>query len=301
VTRDVVALVLTFRRPRLATRSVRWLIDDEGFAPRDVVLVVNGDGGLDDPTLEAQVEILRLPENLGPAGGFSEGLRHVARTRDAAWIYVCEDDIALYRLPAPRSHRTAERADRLQADGGVPVGAVVAYGADLDDKTGRTHPHLVDPSVDLEEIGMGQWGATLLSREVLDAGVFPDETLFWGYEDLEYWLQVREAGFRVMVDTASAAAVHDQVTRPARTSWKGVRPNRKQEPWTRYYEARNFFLVSRRHGHWRWSVGHVAKSVRRFQLAPSRVHRRAIVDGFVDGVRGRRGRHPSYVRERGEL
>ena len=81
---DVVALVLTYRRPGLATRSVRWLVDDEGIPPEDIVLVVNGDGGLDDPSLEGSIEVLRLPENVGPAGGFARGLRHVLGTREAA-------------------------------------------------------------------------------------------------------------------------------------------------------------------------------------------------------------------------
>ena len=48
---SVTAVVLTYRRPRLAGDVVRSLIADEGFDPDRVVVVVNGDGGLDDPGL----------------------------------------------------------------------------------------------------------------------------------------------------------------------------------------------------------------------------------------------------------
>lgn len=298
---DVVALVLTYRRPRLATQVVRWLIDDEGFDPADVVLVVNGDGGLDDPTLESAVDVLRLPDNFGPAGGFARGMRYIVGSRHARWIYVCEDDVALYGLPAPRVERVLKEVVDVEATSARTVGAVVAYGADVDDRTGRTHAHRVAESRGLEEIGMGQWGATLVSRRVLEAGVFPDDDMFWGYEDLDFCLSVRGAGFAILVDTESARAVHEAVTRPARTSWKGARPNRRQEPWTAYYAARNFFLLARRHGDWRWRAGHVAKSVRRYQLAASRDERRAIARGFIDGAIGRSGRHPAFSRDRGEL
>jgi len=295
----VVALVLTYRRPGLATRSVRWLVDDEGIPPEDIVLVVNGEGGLDDPALEGAIEVLRLPENVGPAGGFARGLRHVLATRDGAWVYVCEDDVALYPLPTPRTERLIKEAEG--ADTQRPIGAVVAYGRDMDPRTGITYPHRVSTDEPFEEIDMGQWGATLLSRRVLEANTFPDESMFWGYEDLEYFLAVRRAGFRVVVDTESARAVNDTVTRPARSTWKDVRPNRRQEPWTSYYAARNFFVLARRHGTWRWTAHHWAKSARRYQLASSRQQRSAIAHGFVDGLRRRDGKHPDFVRETGEL
>src|SRR5438128_6120720 len=95
----VVAVVLTFRRPRLATQVVRRLVDLEGFASGDVVLVVNGEGGLADAELERAVEVVRLPENLGPAAGFRAGLLAVARRPGARWAYLCEDDIGLLSVP----------------------------------------------------------------------------------------------------------------------------------------------------------------------------------------------------------
>src|SRR5580698_1481088 len=54
---SVSAVVLTHRRPRLATAVVRSLVEQEGLPAERVVLVVNGSGGLEDPALEDRVRL----------------------------------------------------------------------------------------------------------------------------------------------------------------------------------------------------------------------------------------------------
>jgi GT2 family glycosyltransferase len=293
---DVVAVVVTHRRPRLATRTVRSLIDDEGFAPADVVLVCNGEGGLDDEVLEAAVDAVRLPVNLGPAGGFAAGLARAA-ARGAEWIYLCEDDIALFDLPRGRVARVLAALDQRDASG-RPVGGVVASGRDLDRRTGITVPHVTNTDGPLEPVDTAAWGATLVSRAVVDAGVQPDPSLYFGYEDFDFWYRMQDAGFALLVDTASAAALAG-VARDM--LFDGERPTDSEEGWRAYYVARNFFELARRHGRWTWQVHHLGKSIRRYQLAADPVTRRAVVDGVLDGVRRRVGPNPAYRRDVGEI
>ena len=85
---SVTAVVLTYRRPRLAGGVVRSLLESEGFRPDRVVVVVNGEGGLDDPELEAAVRMVRLPVNTGPAGGFRVGLEVAAVLKSRAIPYI---------------------------------------------------------------------------------------------------------------------------------------------------------------------------------------------------------------------
>ena len=70
----VTAVILTHMRPTLAGDLTRSLLEVEGLAADRIVVVVNGVGGLDDPALESRVRMLRLPENIGPAGGFKAGM-----------------------------------------------------------------------------------------------------------------------------------------------------------------------------------------------------------------------------------
>ena len=292
------ALVLTHRRPRLAGDVVRQLIDVEGFAPADVVLVINGDGGLDDAELEASVDRLHLPANLGPAGGFRAGLEHARRRLgDARWVYLCEDDVGLFDIPGSRVSGLIDDVEAAER-GSPPVGAVFAYARDLSRRTGITVPHVPSHERRFEPADVACWGATLLSRAVLDAGVLPDDEWFFGYEDFDYWLRVSESGFRLLVDSDAARAVAG-TTRDQ--SFQDERPLDADEPWRAYYVARNFFALARRHGNVGWTAWHLAKSVRRLQRARSAAERRAIVRGVLDGVRRRSGVNRAYVRAVGEL
>ncbi len=102
-------------RPELAGDVTRSLLDVEGFRPDQIVVVVNGVGGLDDPALEAQVRTVRLPVNTGPAGGFRAGLLEACADPATRWVYLCEDDVGLFALPAPRVAEVVERIEALGA------------------------------------------------------------------------------------------------------------------------------------------------------------------------------------------
>lgn len=298
-----VAVVLTFRRKRLATQVVRQLISTEGFRPADVVLVVNGEGGLEDADLEASIRVERLPVNLGPAGGFRHGLVVAAAMPATRWIYLCEDDIAVLDIPAPRVSRLIAGAEAYErAVPGAPVGGVVPYGRCLDRRSGGTSIYTATTRSGFDEIDAAAWGASLVPSRVVRAGVLPDETWFFGYEDFDFWFRVKAAGFRVLVDRESATATARHMTS---AGWdealSAERPIDADEPWRAYYVARNFFLLSRRHGTPLWTANHLAYSARRMQLARTGAARLATLQGLWDGVRGRKGPNPRFQRVTGEL
>lgn len=297
--RDVVAVVLTHRRPHLATQVVSRLVAEEGFDPGQVVLVVNGEGGLEDAALEAAVRVLRLPTNTGPAGGFYAGL--VEATADPAvhWAYLCEDDVGLFDLPAPRVRRVIELVEARPGPG--RVGAVVAYGRKLTGRGAVSLPHIPEQEEGLEPVDLAAWGATLVSAEVVRAKVLPDPELFFGYEDFDFFLALSEAGFELLVDRRTARAAAGQMSLAGRdAALRGSRPSDAQEPWRAYYEARNMFALARRHGNWRWTAWHLLYSVRRVQVARSRAVAAAAAAGLFDGFRGRLGCNPRFVRRVGE-
>jgi hypothetical protein len=295
----VTAVVLTHRRPRLAGTVVRSLLSEEGFEPGRVVVVVNGSGGLDDPALEASVRMVRLERNTGPAGGFRAGLIAAFEDPDARWSYLCEDDVGLFDLPTPRVARLVRLLESDPAH--TSTGAVVGYGRRF---VGRGHsvnvvPDPGDPA--LVPVDVACWGATLVSRRVVDRGVLPDEAWFFGLEDFDFFCRVREAGFGIMADTESARVAADVQTVSGRDrALSSERPVDADEPWRAYYVARNFCHLARAHGRTSWLAWHLAYSARRIQLASSTAERRAIVHGLLDGARRRFGPHPRYLRDTGE-
>ena len=300
---SVSAVVLTHRRPRLATAVVRSLIEREGLPPERIVVVVNGSGGLDDASMETSVRLIRLPRNLGPAGGFGAGMEAVFADPSVQWAYLCEDDVGLFSLPSPRLADVMGRAECRSSLPGRPVGAVVAYGRRF---VGRgSHTVNLAPPVgnpfDLAPVDVASWGATLLARSVFDAGIVPDQVWFFGLEDFDFFCRVRRAGFDVLVDAVSARAVAAQQTSAGRAGVLGPhRPTDERETWRSYYHARNSILLARRHGRPWWHLWHVAYSARHLQKATGHVERKAILHGLWDGARGRFGENPEYGRSVGE-
>jgi GT2 family glycosyltransferase len=299
---NVAAVVLTFQRRRLAGDVTRSLLDDEGFDPRRVIVVVNGEGGLDDPDLEKQVRIERLPDNLGPGTGFGHGLKQAFADPAVEWAYLCEDDVGLFDLPRPRVADVLARVAAEPSERG-PVGAVVAYGRTFA-RGGHTENTVPPPDAPngLGPVDVACWGATLVARPVVDAGILPDPDWFFGYEDFDFFCRLRRAGFSLLVDAVAARAVAAQQTSEGRAAALGAeRPVDAEEAWRAYYVARNFFTFARRHGRPSWIAWHLAYSLRRLQLAASAAERAAYLRGLWDGARGRLGRNPRYVSTRGEL
>jgi rhamnopyranosyl-N-acetylglucosaminyl-diphospho-decaprenol beta-1,3/1,4-galactofuranosyltransferase len=297
----VTAVVLTFMRPRLATDVVRSLIETEGFPPDRIVVVVNGVGGLDDPLLEDKVEMVHLPRNTGPAGGFRAGMEAAFARPACEWAYLCEDDIGLFSLPSPRVRPLLDRIDVHPSD--RPVGAVVAYGRRF---VGRgAHTVNVVPSAtegDLVPVDVACWGASLVSRRVFRAGVLPDAEWFFGLEDFDFFCRVREAGMEVAVDGGAARSVASQQTTSGRdAAIRTERPADADEAWRSYYHSRNSVILARRHGAPSWHLWHLVYSARHLQLARSRSQRSAILRGLWDGALGRMGENPAFGRHVGEF
>ena len=295
----VTAVVLTYKRPRLASQVTRSLLDVEGLSGERVVVVVNGEGGLDDPELEASVRMERLPRNTGPAGGFRAGLEAAFADPSTEWVYLCEDDIGLFELPTPRLGDLVDRVEQLDP-GRSEIGAVVAYGRNF---VGRgAHTVNVVPTGDLEPVDVACWGATLISRRTVEAGVLPDPSLFFGVEDFDFFCRVRKAGLSVLVDGPAARSVADQQTTVGRDqAISAARPGDDDESWRAYYHARNSFELARRYGTARWYLWHLVYSARHLQLASTGEERKAIVRGLWDGARGRLGENPRYRRQVGEF
>jgi hypothetical protein len=300
---SVTAVVLTHMRPRLASRLTRSLIEVEGLLPRQVVVVVNGVGGLDDPRLSESVRMVRLARNLGPAGGFRAGIEEAFSDTTTRWAYLCEDDVGLFSLPTPRLADVLARLERLPGEG-RGVGAVVAYGRSFAGRGAHTEnvvPSETRPS-DFEPVDVACWGATLLSREAFERGVLPDPKWFFGLEDFDFFCRLREAGMSVLVDGRAARSVAPEQTSDGREEALGSsRPTDPDEPWRAYYHARNSFELIRRHGRPSWYAWQLVYAARWLQLARSRAEREAIVRGMWDGVLRRHGENPRYSRRVGEF
>lgn len=269
--RRIAALVLTHNAPQSLARCLT-AISRQTEPPQQVIVVDNASEPPvrveDLPAQDLSVEVLRVPVNGGPAGGWAHALRAFL-DGDCTHAWLMDDDIE------PEPTCLARLWDAARDD---PAAAfVVPISIQPDGTIGR----------------WGSWCGFVLSREIVETVGLPMEELFWWAEDTEYchW-RIPRAGFRRRV--IDEAVVHHHAIRQG-----GDIPT-----WKYYYEARNMLYY---HLHVMHRVGRYPRNVSRLLLRLALRQKRqrlrcwtAVGRGLFDGAFGRLGiRYPvSSLQER---
>jgi glycosyltransferase involved in cell wall biosynthesis len=194
---------------------------------------------------KAGVSYLPAGDNLGPAGGLALGMRDVLRhAGDADWVVLLDDD---------DPPRTADMLAQLERFGNElrakdpSVAAVGKSGTNFD--IDRARSFRVD---DRELVGavpshcIGGNQLPFYSVHAIRAvGVF-DERLFFGFDDLEYGLRLRAAGYGVYAHGGLWRRDREQLGRLGMNQ----EPDRRLAPptWRRYYSLRNMLYILRQRG-----------------------------------------------------
>lgn len=244
----VAIVVVTYNRADLLTRCLDGLAALDR-RPDAVLVVDNASTDHTAQVLAARVDlplqVLRPDSNLGGAGGFHLGVR-AAYEQGFDRIWLMDDDV----VPAP------DCLDVLMAHPGEALMAV------REDTSGRLcekaatvfdlrNPLAVRPKremvedrhpvrarmpaeVPLENVAFEGF---MVAREVVARVGLPDPGFFIFYDDVDYALRVRRAGFRILaVRDAVLVRQLDFDQQHDMRSWKG------------FYMYRNLFVVHLRYG-----------------------------------------------------
>ncbi len=275
----VLAVVLTFNAPEALSRCARALLRELG--EDDAVLVVDNDSNV--PASEIlgtgwPVHHLRLPDNVGPAGGYARGLERFLSS-GARFVWLIDDDMV---LPEGSLDALLRRLEREPSMNGVwpmvrrPNGAIVAWPC---------------------------WGGALFRREAISTLGLPRADFFWWAEDTEYLqVRLRQHGGRSVFDP-DVIIDHGEVRRST-----------SKPAWKFYYEVRNviflrWYLQTLGSG---WSrprmirrmVGAIAKQTARAmfreddKLSKIEAIARGILDGFAGNLGIRDDYRPGGARDR---
>ena len=249
--RETVAVVIvTYNRADLLARML------DGLAAQtrrpDAVYVV--DNASDDHTRDVlerhhggdlSLHVTHSPDNLGGAGGFHEGVRQAYGAGfDRIWLV--DDDV----VPAPDclALLMAEDEACVMSVREDTAGRLVEKAATRFD---LRNPLAIKPKTGMVETDYGTRAAMperveiqnvafegfLFRRDVVDAIGLPDPSYFIFYDDVDFALRARRAGFRiwgirdaVLVRQLEFSQQHDLA------GWKG------------FYMYRNLFVVHFRYG-----------------------------------------------------
>jgi rhamnopyranosyl-N-acetylglucosaminyl-diphospho-decaprenol beta-1,3/1,4-galactofuranosyltransferase len=244
----VAIAVVTYNRADLLERMLAGLAALD--RPADAVLVV--DNASTDHTAKVLgrstlpgLQVLRAPENLGGAGGFHLAVR-TAYEQGFDRIWLMDDDV----VPAPDCLTVLMDTDEacLMSVREDTSGALVEKAAIRFD---LASPLSIKPKTAMVETTYGTRAAMpervelqnvafegfMIRREVVDAIGLPDPSYFIFYDDVDFAIRARRAGYRIWaVRDAVLVRQLDFDQQHDLAGWKG------------YYMYRNLFTVHLRYG-----------------------------------------------------
>jgi len=244
----VAIVVVTYNRADLLAVMLDGLAKLE--TPADAVIVVDNASSdhtaevLDASTL-AGLQVVTSPENLGGAGGFHLGVR-AAYEQGFDRIWLMDDDV----VPAPDCLTVllAQDEDCLMAVRENTDGSLIELAATRFDLSNplaikpkqasvltqfRTRENMPE-RVRLENVAFEGF---MVRRRVIDAVGLPDPSFFIFYDDVDFALRARRAGFDIWaIRDARLVRQLDFSQQHDLSSWKG------------FYMYRNLFVVHFRYG-----------------------------------------------------
>ncbi|MFQ5873295.1 MAG: glycosyltransferase [Dehalococcoidia bacterium] len=281
----IAAVVLTFNR-----RELLWQVLESVMGqtrPVDEIIVVDNASTDGTPSMLRehfpQVTYLLMVENLGPAGGRAAGMK-AAYERGHGWIWLCDDDI----LPERTSlERCLESALKLKESRVGIISPRCDYTGYASSGVGYWRARFVPASQSQTtcsyEVDLVTFSGALLSRDGVAAVGYPRPNYFNSWEDLEYCIRLRAAGYRIFV--LPRVLMHHLADHGGRSL----------PPWRGYYQTRNHLAMALEHRSIReifwWAVRQVkfvVATVLYLDSKAERIRLRAL--GSWHGLRGKMGR-----------
>jgi GT2 family glycosyltransferase len=286
----VAVVVVTYNRASLLTRMLAGLAALDR-TPDAVIVVDNAStdhtATVLDTVTDLKLEVIRPEENLGGAGGFHAGVE-AAYEQGYDRIWLMDDDV----VPAPDCLDVLMAVDEdcLMAVREDTTGRLVEKAAVTFD---LRNPLRIKPKTamvettygarermpELVEIQNVAFEGFLVRRRVVEAIGLPDPGFFIFYDDVDFALRARRAGFTIWaVRDAVLVRQLDFDQQLDLAGWKG------------YYMYRNLFTIHLRYGEnamvrakpWLITAGVVALSPLRGGRAESRNVRRALKDARAE-------------------
>jgi GT2 family glycosyltransferase len=246
----VAAVVLNYRTPDDTFLAVRSLLASR--RPLDVIVVNNDrEGAAGEPRdglrdVWSRIRYVTTGGNLGFSGGMNAGIRD-ALAAGADRVLLVNSDMIVPPDCVERLERSLAASPRAGIAGPVVLARsepdfIASLGMSYSPATGRMRhrgfgDRIIREACQEDCVVDGVSGCLMLvNREVFDAVGLLDEDFFFSFEDLDFCLRARRAGFAT-VRSGAAAAYHE-----------GGRSLEATSPRRLYFAARNHLLMAARTG-----------------------------------------------------
>jgi GT2 family glycosyltransferase len=284
---EIVAVIISYNGSADTVECVGSLLESSHPGLRIVVVDNGSSPPLSLPPGHADVEVVRLEANLGYSGGVNVGIGRALNTGADAVFVLNNDTIfaadAVARLAAELKGDVGIVAPRIYyaADPGlIWSDGFMAHPWTLEMRGGRRGQREGKDEEPVRAVDYVAGCAMLIHRSVLDAiGLFDEGYFALYYEDLDYCIRARRAGFGIL--TVPAAHVWHKVALTF-----GLQSPRRQ--YLMAYGSVRFFV---KHAGRRWPLVAIArtaslgKTAGRLIIRGQRSQLAAHLRGLRDGLR----------------
>ena len=276
----IAAVIVTYNRKNLLVKNLNMLLKQS--KKLDMIIIIDnnstdGTGELlkDDYLSLSTVHYLRLPENIGGAGGFSKGIE-IAHSMGFDYIWLMDDDGRPYDDDTFMNIITKAFEIR-KVNNLIFLNSLV-----LNDQRELTFELPKIKSITeikqytvngLFTYGANPFNGTLISKELVDKIGYPNKDFFIKGDENDYQDRaIRNGAFLATV--VESIYYHPSISK-AKYKFMGKNKETDAEaPWKEYYKTRNYTYMYKKN----------KQPKRIFQLIIARIH--AIV--FVKGKRFKR-------------
>lgn len=231
--------IITYNRPDILKGSIEKIFA-QTFPPEKIWIIDNSEGSDTKDLIQSldhyPLAYINMGYNAGPAGAAAKGLELVAAD-GYDWIYWGDDDDPPFRSDC--FERLLYIKDKVSKTGVLgTVGHFFDINRGLVKRTSNKQLHQ-DKFLKVDFVAGGM--CMLVSGEVARKGVLPDPNLFFGFEELDFCLKVKQQGFEVIVDSSlflQARELHQKL------DYKQPKYIRKDSLSREYYSLRNLLMIA---------------------------------------------------------
>ncbi len=239
--KHLAAFIMTYQRYNLVEEAVYKLLN-QTWPPDKILVVDNSPDTLTESLVKTInspiVQYHRVGYNAGPAGAARIGLVKLAE-EGYEWIYWGDDD------DPPPHNDTFEKLLSIPNNykSKVKIGQMGLVGHKVNLTLGlivRTSDQMLMDNSFLEIDTISGNQCKIVNRAVILKGALPTEKLFFGFEELDFDIQVKKLGYSSVVRTDLFMEQRSRSDRGSHIQAKLIGHN---QLWRRYYSFRNLLHI----------------------------------------------------------
>lgn len=295
----IAGIVVTYNRKLELLKNVEQILNQSLLFDKYYIIDNCSTDGTYDYLFEHKVfdneciEYVRLRENIGGAGGFSQGVK-IAYEDGCDLICLMDDD------GRPYNKYTIEALYRKACelvDSGhelIMINSVVTYnGEDLSFGLGNVAKlSELSSSLNNEYIGyVNPFNGTMITRQLVDRIGIPNGDFFIRGDDVDYYKRAVNVG--AYIATVTDSIYYHPTFEMFEISWKGRKITVGTcSPWKSYYQIRNYTYIYKRDSGF---IAAIKEAYFQFYCA-KRINKqyneckRFMIKGFWDGMSGKLGK-----------